>query len=206
MKQPPVKRYDRAYFDRWYRDPRHRVRTPEGLQRKVRFAVSLAEYLLGRTLRTVLDIGCGEGAWYPVLRRIRPDVHYIGVDSSEYAVSRFGVRRNIHQGTFASLATIRLPLALDLIVCSDVLQYVTDAEAEAGLRTVGHILRGGGVAFIEAYASEDVMEGDRWGWHERSSAAYRRMFGRAGLVRCGPHAYFDPDAFDNLDVFEGGVL
>src|SRR5690242_5946242 len=82
----PNKRYDRAYFDRWYRASRTRIDTPQSLARKVRLAVSVAEYFLGRHIESVLDIGCGEGRWYSPLRRMRPRARYTGVDSSEYAV------------------------------------------------------------------------------------------------------------------------
>ena len=43
-----AKEYDRAYFDRWYRDPTHRVRATGETARKVNMVVALAEYYLGR--------------------------------------------------------------------------------------------------------------------------------------------------------------
>jgi SAM-dependent methyltransferase len=195
-----MKAYDRAYFDRWYRDPRHCVRTAEGLARKACLAVSTAEYFLARPIRTVLDVGCGEGAWYPVLEHMRPDIRYIGVDSSAYAVERFGERRHIRRGSLGDLDRLRLPRAIDLIVCSDVLQYVPTRELESGLEAMHRLL--GGVAFIEAFAAEDAMVGDRDGWHDRPAARYRALFKRAGFVRCGPHCYVNPDTLDQVDAFE----
>jgi SAM-dependent methyltransferase len=195
-----VKSYDRAYFERWYRNPTHRVSTRESVTRKVRLAVGVAEYLLGRPIRTVIDVGCGEAPWQPVLARLRPTARYIGVDSSEYAIERFGETRNIRRGSVGELAQLRLPRNVDLIVCADVLQYVTDREVEHGLVAMRRLL--GGVAYIEAFATEDFMEGDREDWRNRSAAAYRRMFHRAGLTRCGPHCYVDLERFDTLNVFE----
>jgi SAM-dependent methyltransferase len=195
-----MKQYDREYFDRWYRHPRHRVRTPEGLARKVHLAVSTAEFLLARPIRIVLDVGCGEGAWFPALARLRRGIRYIGVESSEYVLRRFGARRHIRRGTLGGLGDVRLPSAIDLIVCSDVLQYVDDDEVERGLREIRRLL--GGVAYIEAFAAEDAMEGDKTGWHDRPGAVYRAMFERAGLVQCGPHCYVDPRAHERLDTFE----
>ncbi|HSX60962.1 MAG TPA: methyltransferase, partial [Tahibacter sp.] len=46
--------YDRAYFDKWYRDDQHRVISREVLARKVAMAVAMAEYYLGRPIRNVL--------------------------------------------------------------------------------------------------------------------------------------------------------
>src|SRR5215208_4072793 len=50
------KSYNEAYFEKWYRDPRTRVHTPDSVRRKVRMVVGVAEYFLGRQLRSVLDI------------------------------------------------------------------------------------------------------------------------------------------------------
>ena len=167
-----MKRYDEAYYNRWYRNRRTRVVTPETLERKVRLAVATAEYMLGRPIASVLDVGAGEGAWYPVVRRLRRGVRYMGLDPSEYVVRRFGRRRNLRQASFGELPDLRLREQFDLIVCSDVLQYVTAPDLAAGLAEIRRLLRG--VAFIEAYTTDDHMEGDRDGWQDRTPAAYRQ--------------------------------
>ncbi|MFI5229188.1 MAG: class I SAM-dependent methyltransferase [Gemmatimonadales bacterium] len=195
-----MKSYDRAYFERWYRHPANRVSTRDSLTRKVRMAVGVAEYLLGRPIRTVLDVGCGEAPWQPVLARLRPNARYVGVDSSDYVIEHFGEARNIRRGNVAELARLRLPRNVDLLVCADVLQYLGDRDVDRALLAMRRLL--GGVAYIEAFASEDLMEGDREGWRERSAAAYRRMFHRAGLTRCAPHCYVDLERFDTLNAFE----
>src|SRR5437868_8179650 len=100
------KSYDSAYFDRWYRDPRTRVTSDRALERKVHLALSAAEYMLGRHVRTVLDVGCGEGRWSVALKRIRPGLAYTGVESSQYAVATFGAKRNVRQGSFGTLRTL----------------------------------------------------------------------------------------------------
>jgi len=199
----PNKRYDRAYFDRWYRAPRTRIDTPQALGRKVHLAVSVAEYFLGRRIESVLDVGCGEGRWYPILRHMRPRLRYAGVDSSEYVVKRFGRRRNIRLGTFGQLRMLRLPRGFDLVVCSDVLQYVDPPDLEPGLRELHRVL--GGVAYIEAFTSEDNMEGDRTGWYDRPSSMYRQIFRRVGLTSCGVNCFVDPDRLQGVNVFEIAV-
>lgn len=195
-----MKTYDQTYFDRWYRDPRHAVTTRRGLERKVKMVISLTEYLLGRRLATVLDVGCGEAPWYPLLRRMRREVRYIGVDSSEYVLARFGASRHIRRGTIADLDTMRLPRRFDLVVCADVLQYVDTSEVLHGLRSIRRRL--GGLAYIEAFATEDAMIGDRNGWHERTAAHYRTLFRQAGLTQCGPYCYVDLDELDALNALE----
>lgn len=163
--------------------------TRAAVERKARLVLALAEVLLERPVRSVLDVGCGEGTWRAPLKRLRPRLRYVGVDSSEYVVQRYGVRRGIRHGAFGTLAAVRPPLrgAFDVIVCCDVLQYVSPAELPRGLRAVSALL--GGVAFLEAYTTEDEVEGDSRGWHDRSPSHYRRAFAAAGLTSVGMHCW-----------------
>lgn len=195
-----MKAYDSAYYHRWYRDPRTRVTSERVLDRKVHLAVSAAEYMLGRRVRTVLDVGCGEARWYVTLRRMRPGIGYIGVESSEYAVRTFGASRNVRQGSFGTLRSLKLRGPFDLIVCADVLQYVPTADLAPGLREIRRLL--GGVAYIEAYAREDDMEGDMEGWIPRSGATYRRAFRATGFTHCGLYCFVDATKIDAVNALE----
>jgi Methylase involved in ubiquinone/menaquinone biosynthesis len=195
-----MKSYDRDYFQRWYRDPDDRVSTRDSLDRKARMAIAVTEFLIGRRVRTILDVGCGEAPWFPIVRRLRPNASYIGIDSSDYVLERFGSDRNIRRGTLGELGKMRLRRGVDLIVCADVLQYVDTPELERGLRAIRRLL--GGVAYIEAFTTEDRMEGDRANWHERTATQYRRIFRRAGLTQCGPYCYTNLDELDMLNEFE----
>jgi SAM-dependent methyltransferase len=194
------KSYDEAYFNKWYRDPRTRVHTPDSVRRKVRMVVGVTEYFLGRKLRSVLDVGAGEGAWRREIRLMRPDVRYLGVDPSEWVVARHGRRRNIRLGSFEELPSLRLGRGYDLIVCADMLQYVSDAALERGIRHLASLLRG--AAFLEAYTSGDDMEGDLEGWHPRTKTQYRAAFAGAGLVACGAHCYLAPATAGNAVELE----
>jgi SAM-dependent methyltransferase len=195
-----MKVYDETYFNRWYRDPTDRVSTRESLVRKVRMAVSVTEFLLGREIRSVLDVGCGEAPWFPILKRLRPTARYVGVDPSDYVVDRFGDKRGIRRGSLGSLGSVKSLRKSDLVVCADVLQYVDTRDIERGLRAIRKLLSG--VAYIEAFTTEDAMEGDRVDWHERSRAEFRRLFRRAGLTQCGPYCYTNLDELDSLNSFE----
>jgi SAM-dependent methyltransferase len=181
------KQYDRAYFDKWYRAPRHRVGSRAQLARKVAMAVHLAEYYLARPLRNVLDVGCGEAPWRAQLLRLRPGIAYRGLDSSAYAVARYGRARNIGLATFGQLAELRFDTRFDLIVCSDMLHYVPAAELRRGLSGFGDLLEG--MAFLELFTSRDAVDGDRQGFIARAPSWYRERFVEAGLLPCGSHAY-----------------
>jgi SAM-dependent methyltransferase len=195
-----TKQYDREYFQRWYHDPGTRIRSGRSLERTVHLAVSAAEYLLGRRLRTVLDVGCGEAPWYGVLRSLRPRIDYVGVDSSDYAVRAARRTGRVRYGTFGGLRALRLSPGIDLIVCADVLQYVPTAELGPGLREIRRLL--GGVAFLEAYTRDDDMEGDMEGWHVRSAASYRRHFRAAGLTHCGLNCFINRATLGGVNQLE----
>lgn len=162
--------------------------------------LGVAEYLLGRPVRSVLDLGCGEAPWRAHLRRLRPGLHYLGVDPSEYVVRRFGRRRNIRRGTFGGLRELRLERRYDVVVCSDVLQYLPTSEVERGLAEVRRLTAG--VAYLDVFASEDAVVGDTAGWHDRSAAHYRRLFRRAGLTPVGMHCYVGPAAAADVAALE----
>ena len=200
---PPAKRYDAEYFEHWYRRSDVGVGQVEFVERKVRLALAAAEYVLGRPARSVLDVGCGEGPWRAILRRLRPGIGYLGFDSSEYAIRRYGRARNLRLGGLADLESAKLARRYDLVVCADVLHYVSDAEARAGLAVIAP--RVAGVAFLEAFTSADDIVGDHAELQDRSPAAYQRMFAGAGLVPLGLHLYVRRDVQQTLVALERGT-
>ena len=181
-----MKRYDRAYFDKWYR--RVRVHSTGEMQRKVAMAVALCEYFLRRRIRNVLDVGCGEGAWFPHLRTLRPRISYLGFDPSDYVVERFGATRGVRQGTFGDLNVDR---RYDLVICSDVIHYLDEREIKRGLPTL--VRATGGIAFLELLTSEEDIVGDLDGLIRRPASWYRKLFTDAGLIECGPYSWLPKD-------------
>ncbi|WP_063674268.1 class I SAM-dependent DNA methyltransferase [Dyella thiooxydans] len=198
------KTYDRAYFDKWYRHPEHSVAAPAELRRKVALAVSLAEFYLGRSIRNVLDIGCGEAPWRAHLRALRPGIAYRGLDASEYVVSRYGRSRDIGLATFGQLQYLRFDERYDLIVCSDVLHYLKAAEIRAGLEGLVDMLEG--VAFIEVFTRQDDPAGDLHGFVARNASWYLRTFREAGLLPCGSQAYLGPRLERRIAALERAQL
>lgn len=183
-----TKTYDRAYFDRWYR--REGIGDAKRLARKVALAVAMAEYHLERPIRSVLDIGAGEGAWRAPLLKLRPKLDYLAFDSSEYAVRRFGRSRNLHYARFGDFEYLRPCPPADLLVCSDVLHYLDTRELNRGLPGLADLC--GGVAFIEMFAKEDAAIGDEDGFHARPARFYRRRLAEAGFVQIGSHGWLSP--------------
>jgi SAM-dependent methyltransferase len=187
------KQYDKEYFERWYHNRETRVNTDIEVRRKVSVAVAIAEYFLRRQIRTVLDVGCGEGAWRAHLKTMRPRVEYMGLDSSDYVVETFGKARNIRKATFGELPRLKLDV-YDLVVCSDVMHYVPDDELQPGIKTLANVTDG--LAFLEVLAKEDDVVGDLDAFIKRPAVFYRRLFRTAGMTPVGPYCWLSP-AFEN---------
>ena len=183
-----TKHYDRRYFEHWYRD--QGIHDTRRLARKVALAVAVAEHHLERPLRSVLDIGCGEGAWRAPLLKLRPKLRYLGFDSSEYAVARHGTRRNLHLARFGDFAWLRPCAPVDLLVCSDVLHYLSGRELAQGLPGLAEL--SGGIAFLETFAAEVEFEGDTEGFQPRKAAWYRRRLEAQGFTALGSHCWLAP--------------
>lgn len=182
------KRYDARYFQRWYRESHIGGRAR--LARKVAMAVAVAEYHLQRPLRSVLDVGCGEGAWRAPLLKLRPKLSYLGFDGSEYAVRRYGRSRNLGLARFGDFAELRPCAPVDLLVCSDVLHYLATRELDRGLPGLAELC--GGVAFLETFTREDDAEGDEDEYQNRPAAFYRKRFEALGLRQVGSHCWLSP--------------
>ncbi len=183
-----TKQYDQGYFQRWYRGGD--IGGPRRLARKVALAVACTEYYLERPIRSVLDIGCGEGAWRAPLLRLRPQVRYLGFDSSEFAIRRHGSRRNLHLARFGDFAQLRPCAPVDLLVCSDVLHYLPTRELQRGLPGLAELC--GGLAFLELFTVEDEFEGDHEGFMPRKARWYRQRFEAEGLTAVGSHCWLSP--------------
>ncbi|MGY0797942.1 class I SAM-dependent DNA methyltransferase [Lysobacter sp. A286] len=189
-----TKQYDQAYFDQWYRNRTSgdkAISGPARLSRKVAMAVATAEYHLERPIRSVLDIGCGEGGWRAPLLKLRPNLQYLGFDSSRYAITRFGPRRNLHYARFADFEHLRPCAPVDLLVCSDVLHYLPSRELDRGLPALADLC--GGIAFLETFTRSDGIDGDTDGFKARPASFYRKRFARIGLQALGSHLWLSPE-------------
>lgn len=195
-----VKRYDRDYFDHWYRRSPLAGQMRQELVRQVAFAVAITELVAGRQLESVLDVGAGEGRWHPVLSRLRPGVRYAGVEPSEWAVAKWGRKRNLRLGSFANLEELGLDGPFDLVVAADVLHYLPRRELARAVDALVPWV--GGVAFCPLFTADDDIEGDGVEFQERGEAVYRRVFRDAGLVPIGMGAWVPESVASSLSAME----
>jgi SAM-dependent methyltransferase len=194
------KKYDERYFRRWYGNRSSRIATPAERARRVAMVVAVAEYVIGRRLRTVLDVGCGEARWQPVLHRLRPALQYVGVDSSEYAVRRYGRTRGVVAGTFDTLGHVVKRARFDLVVAADLLHYLSAHDLQRGLPQLAALT--GGVAYIDFFTSADEVEGDLRGMKLRAPRWYASLFGHSGLHPLGMQFWCSPATSARLTGME----
>ncbi len=194
------KRYDRAYFDRWYRDPKHRISTTADLERRTLLTVAVAEIVLGRRARSVLDVGCGEARWRAPLLEIRPGIRYVGVDPSDYVVERYGRSRGIRKGSVDRLDDAGLRGKFDVVICADVLHFLTGREVKRGLEGVSRFL--GGVGYLPTFTNADAVEGDVAALRARSPKWYLARFAAAGLLPLGLDFYLHRSRARELSALE----
>lgn len=196
------KPYDAAYFDRWYRAPGARAAARRLVARKAALALAAAEHLLERRARNVLDVGCGEAPWRAALLALRPRLSYRGVDPSAWAAAEYGRSRGVLRGGLADLGALPLRGPFDLVVCSDVLHYVGDAEARRGIAAMAALSRG--LLWLEAFTAGDEFEGDLEGFRPRPARFYRAACRRAGLVPLGLFLHASPALAHRVAALERG--
>jgi SAM-dependent methyltransferase len=127
-------RFGREYYQRYYFDTRTAVASRREMHDRARLIAALAAHA-GLPVRRILEAGCGTGALRAALRRRLPQAHYVALDSSEYLCRRYG-------WTPGRIEDYRSRTPFDLLICYDVLQYLTDEAAARSLANFGRLCRG----------------------------------------------------------------
>ena len=180
--------FDKAYYDRFYRDPRTRVTTKTAMQALGRFIASYLEHL-GQPVDSILDLGCGVGAWRDVAARHFKGARYTGVEVSRYLCAEYGWEHG-------SVVDYASGTSYDLVICHGVLQYLNAREARRAVTNLSRLC--GGAMFLEALTAEDwehncdrsVTDGDVY---LRPVAWYRRELGKY-FTNCGGGVFTSPDS------------
>ena len=156
--------FDAAYVRRYYLDPQTRVVSAREMRDRARvIAATLAH--AGIAVRSILDAGCGVGLLKAPFAEFLPRARYAGLEASEYLCRRHGW---IH----GSLTDYVARTPSDLLICYDVLQYLSDADAERAIARFARLTRA--ALYVSAMTRAD--------WRLRCD---RRLTDRAVHLRSG---------------------
>ena len=153
--------FDEAYYERFYNYPRIRASDVKEFAVLGDFVCAYLRYL-SQPVRRVLDIGCGLGFWQDSVARHYPKASYTGVEISEYLCERYGRTRG-------SVVDFEARAAFDLVICTDVLQYLSHAQASAAIENLATLCRG--ALYFNLLTREDW---ERLRWSRPSQTATRR--------------------------------
>ncbi len=137
--------FDQAYYQRFYFDPRTAVTSRAEMRARARLIGAFTAHV-GLPVRRMLDAGCGTGLLRAPLRRALPKAAYVGLESSEYLCRRYGWQHGTLQDFCA-------PEPFDLVVCYDVLQYLSARQAAGALANLARVCRG--VLYFSALTRRD---------------------------------------------------
>ncbi len=126
--------FDQAYYQRFYFNPRTAVTSRAEMTSRARLIGSCVHYV-GLPVGSILDAGCGVGMLRTPLLRAMPRAEYVGLEYSEYLCKRYGWRQG-------SIETFRTRRRFDLVVCYDVLQYLSAARARTAIANLARLCRG----------------------------------------------------------------
>jgi SAM-dependent methyltransferase len=126
--------FDRAYYKRFYLEPRTAVSTRGEMRTRARLIAATTAHA-GLPVRRVLELGCGTGMLRAALIRLLPRAQYVALEYSEYLCQRYGWQQG-------SVEDYRASAPFDLVVCYDVLQYLPAAAAERALTNFARLCRG----------------------------------------------------------------
>ena len=134
MKTQSKERFGPEFYRRHYADPRTRVVTKAEMSRRADLVAAFVRHGEHR-VRSILDVGCGLGLMREKLLERFPRARYVGLEASAYLCERHGWEHG-------SAATFDPGRRFDLVVCYDVLQYLTSRQAAAAIRNLGRLCAG----------------------------------------------------------------
>ena len=133
-----TEQFDRAYYQRFYFNPRTAVTSRAEMNARGRLIAAMADHL-GLPVRSILDAGCGVGLLRTPLRRGLPKATYTGLEVSEYLCQRYGW---IHGGIQDFTRKAAANRQYDVVICYDVLQYLDARQTQRALHNLARVCRG----------------------------------------------------------------
>jgi SAM-dependent methyltransferase len=198
-KHPVRHEFDRDFFKRYYHDAATSVVSAEDIFKRACFVVAYLSHLQV-PVETVLDAGCGVGLWKNALHDIDPDIAYLGIDPSGYLCEKYGWFQS-------SVADFKSRKKFDLVVCQDVMQYMSVAEVDRSFEAIAAVCRG--ALYFDVPTTDDVdddlldMRKTDKNINIRSAAWYRKRLAKH-FENAGGGVFIAKDAGAVLLALERG--
>jgi predicted TPR repeat methyltransferase len=144
---------------------------------EVAFVIAFARHI-ELEIKRFSDVGAGTGWWAKEFAKRYPECRNIETfDASESACTLYG-HRHVEIQKLGGRES-------DLVVCRDVLRYLSDTEAEKGIRRLARKCRG--VLYLHVITSDDEIDEDAsdMAGFFRTTSWYRKRLRNAGFTDCG---------------------
>jgi SAM-dependent methyltransferase len=188
------RRFDEAYYHRFYENPATRVYPPEHHEHLCAFVFEFAKWNQIE-VKTVLDIGAGTGNWKKWIAKNEKGVKYVGTEVSQAMCKK-------HDYEHRDIARWRDRKKHDLVVCQGVLQYLPDPDVAPAVANIAAMAKG--LVYLEVTTRGDLRDAvDKTRTdtdiHVRNGSYYRGIFAKHLVtVGCGlywpkdrPHPFFE---------------
>lgn len=142
------RRFDEAYYQRFYDDPKTRVVEPEDHMALCEFVFAFARYN-HIEIKSVLDVGAGVGHWKRFIDKAHPTVKYLGTEVSAPMCKKHGFQQR-------DIARWRDRKKHDLIICQGVLQYLPDPDVAPAVANIAAMSKG--LLYLEITTRQDLRE------------------------------------------------
>jgi SAM-dependent methyltransferase len=189
--------FDLEYYQRFYFNRRTAVTSKAEMRARARLIAGCVDYI-GLPVGKILDAGCGVGLLRAPLLRSLTRASYTGLEFSDYLCRRYGWQQG-------SIETFRTRERFDLVICYDVLQYLSAVAAQRAIANLARLCRG--ALYFGALTREDWNDNcDQTRTHRipglRPGSWYRRQLSSAFRpIGCGMWLKRDlPLTLWNLDA------
>jgi SAM-dependent methyltransferase len=142
------RRFDEAYYHRFYDDPKTQVVSADEHSALAEFVFAFARWNQIE-LKSVLDIGAGVGHWKRWISKHSKGTKYVGTEVSQAMCKKYG-------HTHRDIARWRDRKKHDLIVCQGVLQYLPDPDVAPAVANIAAMSRG--LIYMEITTRLDLRE------------------------------------------------
>lgn len=165
------------YYRRYYHQSDTAVVTPAMQRNEVAFVIAFCRHI-DLEIKRFSDVGAGTGWWAKEFAKRYPACRHVETFDPSESASRIYGHKKVELERLGGRES-------DLVVCRDVLRYLSDADAEKGIRRLARKCRG--VLYLHIITRDDEVDeemSDMAGFF-RATAWYRRRLKAVGFTDCG---------------------